>query len=165
MGLIAAKPVKPCDGGVFGGFDLLLKKERKASEPVPGRACVALCGQSVNSEPAFHPAASGFLQLFSWLSPQPPAPLRGIAGFAMDLIAAKPVKPCDGGVFGGFDLLLKKEQKALVPVSGRAGAPFAAQARAGLRACLKSGSICKRPFPLLPQQPAPLQGIAVLLLL
>ena len=85
--------------------------------------------------------------------------------FAIALIAAKPVKPCDGGVFWAFDLLLKKERKALVPVSGRAGVPFAAQARTGLRACLKSGSSCKRPFPLLPQQPAPLQGIAFLLLL
>ena len=30
MGLIAAKPVKPCDGGVFWGLNLLLKTEREA---------------------------------------------------------------------------------------------------------------------------------------
>ena len=28
MGLIAAKPVKPCDGGVFEAFNLLSKRER-----------------------------------------------------------------------------------------------------------------------------------------
>ena len=32
--------------------------------------------------------------------------------FAMGLIAAKPVKPCDGDVFGAFYLLSKKEQDA-----------------------------------------------------
>ena len=32
MGLIAAKPVKPCDRGVFGAFDLLLIPERKSSK-------------------------------------------------------------------------------------------------------------------------------------
>ena len=32
-GLIAAKPGKPCDGGVFGAFYLLLKKERCACDP------------------------------------------------------------------------------------------------------------------------------------
>ena len=37
--------------------------------------------------------------------------------FAIALIAAKPVKPCDGGVFGGLNLLLKKEQHA--PGQGR----------------------------------------------
>ena len=30
IGLIAAKPLKPCDGGVFRGLDLLPKKERRA---------------------------------------------------------------------------------------------------------------------------------------
>ena len=46
MGLIAAKPVKPCDRGVFGAFNLLLIPERKNSKtgsiqpnshPVPAR--------------------------------------------------------------------------------------------------------------------------------
>ena len=35
--------------------------------------------------------------------------------FATDSIAAKPVKPCDGGVFGAFCLLLKTEQSAPGP--------------------------------------------------
>ena len=38
--------------------------------------------------------------------------LKAIAGFALDLIAAKPVKPCDGGVFGAFYLLSKAGQNA-----------------------------------------------------
>ena len=40
----------------------------------------------------------------------PPAPLQAFADFATGLIAAKPVKPCDGAVFGAFYLLLKKER-------------------------------------------------------
>ena len=36
---------------------------------------------------------------------------KGIAYFATGLIAAKPEKPCDGGVFRAFYLLLKKKQK------------------------------------------------------
>ena len=40
----------------------------------------------------------------------PPAPLQAFVDFATGLIAAKPVKPCDGGVFGAFYLLLKKER-------------------------------------------------------
>ena len=51
MGLIAAKPVKPCDGGVFWGLNLLLKTEREAParvEPDSGaqpirRLLVPLC--------------------------------------------------------------------------------------------------------------------------
>ena len=41
-------------------------------------------------------------------SPRPEA----LADFAICLIADKPVKPCDGGVFRAFYLLLKKEQNA-----------------------------------------------------
>ena len=32
------------------------------------------------------------------------------ADFAIDSIAAKPVKPCDGGVFGALNLLLFQER-------------------------------------------------------
>ena len=32
--------------------------------------------------------------------------MKTIACFATVLIAAKPAKPCDGGVFGAFNLLL-----------------------------------------------------------
>ena len=38
-----------------------------------------------------------------------PVETKTIVHFAMGLIAAKPVKPCDGGVFGPLNLLLKKE--------------------------------------------------------
>ena len=41
---------------------------------------------------------------------------RRFACFAIGLIAAKPVKPCDGGVFGALNLLLKKEQSAPAPI-------------------------------------------------
>ena len=34
IGLIAAKPVKPCDGGVFGALDLLSKKEWNAPDAI-----------------------------------------------------------------------------------------------------------------------------------
>ena len=62
--LIAAKPVKPCDGAVFWALNLLLKKERKA----PRRSCVWLAlfvfrGRlRVNAEmPAQSPLESQFL--------------------------------------------------------------------------------------------------------
>ena len=45
MGLIAAKPVKPCDGGVFRAFYLLLKKERhthRKKAPLPN-GCLESC--------------------------------------------------------------------------------------------------------------------------
>ena len=38
--------------------------------------------------------------------------------FAMGLIAAKSLKPCDGGVFRGLDLLLKQERRAPVGLAG-----------------------------------------------
>ena len=117
-GLIADKPQKPCDGGVFGAFYLLLKKERNEAgraadgllAPKPG---ALLGGQSAQ------PAATK--------APRKARPCPGFcccphptvcAGFATGLIAAKPVKPCDGGVFGAFYLLLKKERLA----TGAAGA-------------------------------------------
>ena len=34
---------------------------------------------------------------------------KSAAVFATDSVAAKPVKPCDGGVFQGLNLLSKKE--------------------------------------------------------
>ena len=43
-----------------------------------------------------------------------PSP-AGIVRFATDSIAAKPVKPCDGGVFRAFYLLLKKQRRARNP--------------------------------------------------
>ena len=46
------------------------------------------------------------------------SPRQLAAFFALNLIAAKPVKPCDGGVFGALDLLSEKEQNT--PGSARA---------------------------------------------
>ena len=40
----------------------------------------------------------------------------------MGLIATKPVKPCDGGVFWGLNLLLETEQKAPARVESDSGA-------------------------------------------
>ena len=37
---------------------------------------------------------------------------RSFVDFAPVLIAAKPLKPCDGAVFGALDLLLKMKQNA-----------------------------------------------------
>ena len=48
-----------------------------------------------------------------------PHTLQTTADFAPDLIAAKPVKPCDRGVFGALNLLLKKEQILMLAAPGR----------------------------------------------
>ena len=48
IGLIAAKPLKPCDGGVFGALDSLLKKERWARNPKRrNRRCLAAAAYSL----------------------------------------------------------------------------------------------------------------------
>ena len=117
-GLIAAKPQKPCDGGVFGVFYLLLKKERNEAgraadgllSPKPG---ALLDGQSAQPTATKAPRKARPCPGFC-CCPHPTV----CAGFATGLIAAKPVKPCDGGVFGAFYLLLKKERLA----TGAAGA-------------------------------------------
>ena len=84
---------------------------------------------------------------------KPCAPRKAPPDFAMGLIAAKPVKPCDGGVFGPLNLLLKKERKApglrfgacgqggkrlLKPVRGWAMSRFRAAARAPGKSALIS---------------------------
>ena len=126
-GLIAAKPQKPCDGGVFGAFCPLLKKEwKRADTPAPpftGPRLRAHGQPSIGPLPGFHgPDAVADLgaaarrpkdrklqgkSLCRCLSASFPRP-----SFAPGLIAAKPEKPCDGGVFGAFYLLLKKERNA-----------------------------------------------------
>ena len=84
---------------------------------------------------------------------KPCAPRKAPPDFAMGLIAAKPVKPCDGGVFGPLNLLLKKERRApglrfgacgqggkrlLKPVRGWAMSRFRAAARAPGKSALIS---------------------------
>ena len=125
--LIAAKPGKPCDGGVFRAFCPLLKKEwKRADSPAPpftGPRLRAHGQPSIGPLPGFHgPDAVADLgaaarrpkdlklqgkSLCRCLSASFPRP-----SFAPGLIAAKPEKPCDGGVFGVFHLLLKKERNA-----------------------------------------------------
>ena len=109
---VAPRPVKPCDGGVFGALDLLLKTECKAPGPKP---MPSLAGMSRPSQPKHEPLClacmpSGCKQVFWQLFPQPPAFLPGLAGFATDLIATKLLKTCDGSVFGAFYSLLLLQQ-------------------------------------------------------
>ena len=153
--LIAAKPVKPCDGGVFRALNSLLISERirgktgwirprpsqartrrktqlePSPKPTPtqlafgglpirfvcassalclrnesgfaGAPTVARLPQAAFSASVSHGAARRF-------SPSP-AP-ETIADFAPALIAAKPAKPCDGGVFRALNLLLISERQA-----------------------------------------------------
>ena len=128
-GLIAAKPVKPCDGGVFGALDWLPKKERKRAHP--GRARLAFCVRrpalsGVRHKPARKLGFMGRLQ--GGISPGAPCITAGKqpvsqlpptrhkpAFFATTSIATKPVKPCDGGVFGALNSLLKRERKRAHP--------------------------------------------------
>ena len=113
MGLIAAKPVKPCDGGVLGALNLLLKKRaagaksKAAQRALAGRCCwlaaaCPACPRSPalawrRSSPKAATATAGRNTLFNALF------------LAPALIAPRPVKPCDRGVFEALNLLLKKE--------------------------------------------------------
>ena len=153
--LIATKPVKPCDGGVFGALNLLLISERQAAgqagfapgpaNPEPGTkpnsnparsqpqpnwllaACLsdlsAICLRFVCAMNRALPAPQlwrgcrklRFQHPFragprAGSHPRPPP--ATIADFAPALIATKPVKPCDGGVFGALNLLLISERQA-----------------------------------------------------
>ena len=126
--MIAAKPEKPCDRGVFGAFYLLLKKEqntriRAASGLRFVPAALALCGFKAWALPASPASRAACRAKARSISPGAPfitaasqsaaVASRKPTHFATTSIAAKPVKPCDRGVFGAFYLLLKKEQTAL----------------------------------------------------
>ena len=52
------------------------------------------------------------LNVWLWAGFRRRCALKAAADFAMGLIAAKPVKPCDGGLFWALNLLSKKEQIA-----------------------------------------------------
>ena len=100
-------PVFAVDAGVSGCFQAL-----KSLCRVRKRLAIGLCGFGKRAgarPPAIAPARLPVRPSF-WLfrHAQPPRPARG-RFFAPSLIAAKPVKPCDRGVFWGLDLLLKKE--------------------------------------------------------
>ena len=172
IGLIEAKPVKSCDGGVFGALDSLLKTEHKKRNSKQRRRdrlaaaawlrlfgctgwhwrCGAIAEKLIavwraercffrswfdSSKPpetvrwrcfrglgfapengareakskAPKPSLSGRCRLFAQpgfglavrlLKARKP---RGGPEFAIGLIAAKPLKPCDGAFFRGFDSL------------------------------------------------------------
>ena len=128
-GLIAAKPGKPCDGGVFRAFCPLLKKEwKRADSPAPpftGPRLRAHGQPSIGSLPGFHgPDAVADLgaaarrpkdRKLQGKSPVAlPVSFRIFSALfiAPGLIATKPEKPCDRAVFGAFYSLLKKERNA-----------------------------------------------------
>ena len=119
--MIAAKPLKPCDGGVFRGLFFA----PVSGAAVPLRAVDApVAGQGKCCGPVSESAGqtSG-----AWASAAFRSRLH--AGnhrrFATSLIAAKPLKPCDGGVFGALNLLLISERAR----SGKAGwIPFSPSA-------------------------------------
>ena len=108
IGLIEAKPVKSCDGGVFGALDSLLKTEHKKRNSKQRRRDRL--------------AAAAWLRLFGctgwhWRCGAIAEKLIAVwraerCFFATGLIAQKPVKPCDGAVFRALDSLLKKERLA-----------------------------------------------------
>ena len=116
---IAAKPVKPCDRGVSGVLNWRLKTEQNT----PGFEQAAPLRRDLRS-PRLHHALRRNLNRRSKREQRLAASCscrclrpKAIADFAIDLIAAKPVKPCDGGVFGAFYLLSKREWKA-APTGG-----------------------------------------------
>ena len=78
------------------GFQTILDRNHKV-ESRQGRRAV-WCGPTVCP-----PEASGF---FCWGAPEI------IQHFAIDSIASKSIKPCDGGVFEALKLLLKVERTA-----------------------------------------------------
>ena len=75
------------------------------------RVRLAFCGPSVNrlDRPAGRFGGKRLFWPFFAASHAPQASLD----FAPALIAAKPEKPCDGGVFGGFYSLPKKERRCV----------------------------------------------------
>ena len=91
--LIAAKPVKPCDGGVFGAVFLLLKKEHK--ERNPKRRSRRYLAANVCSLPFVRAA---WLRFGGTVAHKARKPCGG-PEFAIGLIAAKSLKPCDRAFF------------------------------------------------------------------
>ena len=116
-------------GAFFGAFYSLLKKERKQADtpalPFTGPRLRAHDQPSIGPLPGFHGPAA--LADFGAAALRPkdrklqgkspvalPVSFRIFSALfiAPGLIAAKPEKPCDGGVFGAFYSLLKKERNA-----------------------------------------------------
>ena len=105
--------------GAFSGpfiCSCFCSKSKRCARPRPGarRAWQARFQAHLLFSEAFPPQTPrpAFAALFSLLPNTRLAP-ESAAFFAPCLIAAKPVKPCDGGVFGAFYLLLKTERNTL----------------------------------------------------
>ena len=100
-------PVFAVNAGVSGCFQAL-----KSPCRVRKRLAIGLCGFGKRAgarPPAIPPARLPVRPSFwRFRHAQPSRPARG-RFFAPSLIAAKPVKPCDGGVFWGLNSLSKKE--------------------------------------------------------
>ena len=100
-------PVFAVNAGVSGCFQAL-----KSPCRVRKRLAIGLCGFGKRAgarPPAIAPARLPVRPSFwRFRHAQPPRPARG-RFFAPSLIAEKPVKPCDGGVFWGLNSLSKKE--------------------------------------------------------
>mgnify|MGYP000861260608 CR=1 FL=1 len=121
--LIASKPVKPCDRGVFRALNLLSKTEQNAARPGQSGGvlrCRSGAGKLLRAYLQTHGAGSGIWREGWALAEVAKRVLKTAPGtfavFAPDLIAAKPVKPCDGGVFRGLNLLLLLQQNRAPPV-------------------------------------------------
>ena len=122
--LIAAKSLKPCDRGVFGGLKFA---------PENGAAPGLRAASGWRLRAGFWFSALEFsvwlrLRTLTQASRLPHAlpPAARACGaafpFAPDLIAAKPLKPCDRGVFGG--LKFAPENGAEGAYRGRAAQRF-----------------------------------------
>ena len=90
------------------------------------RITVCVCKGPIDAsfKTVIYPASAVIPSRSSSASPQKPKAEHRTAGRAESapaLIAAKPVKPCDGGVFEALNLLLKTEQKPAraIPVQRR----------------------------------------------
>ena len=114
---IMQKPAKTC-GGALEAFQTL---------------------QPGGGESAFRRGACGAFFAVRRLFAAAKAAVR----FAMGLIAAKPVKPCDGGVFRPFYLLLKQERKQAVERGVYAHSRRASLWKKRGRVCMSHAMACQ----------------------
>ena len=139
--LIAAKPLKPCDGGVFLGAKFALKKRVDYAwvwmgrMGRMGRMSWGLGWAWAGFDRAMRPRKQPLRRFQAAANPSAsrPAPFSATARTsksnaysATGLIAAKPLKPCDGGVFRGLNSLSKREWRRMAGLGqGLPGDTFA----------------------------------------
>ena len=119
-GLIAPKPVKPCDRAVFGALNSLLLLQWNRHRLLIGfgsatrkRPATTPC-QHLRICPRCPPTCPPPMQAPKCRSASesatpaclPAGPPQNIARFATGLIAPKPEKPCDGAIFRALNSLL-----------------------------------------------------------